>query len=62
MTDPQEYLRNLISTREATVKEIEALKAQARTRVEFLIRLEGAIEALGEVGIELEKDQNGSSD
>ena len=62
MTDPQEYLRNLISTREATVKEIESLKAQARARVEFLIRLEGAIEALGEVGIELEKDQNGSSD
>ena len=62
MIDPQEYLRNLIATREATLKEIESLKLQARSRAEFVIRLEGAIEALGQVGIELEETEDGSSD
>lgn len=53
MTEQQEQLQKLVERRAAVIEEVNALRAEANAKAELVIRLEGAIEGLSLVGIEL---------
>ena len=58
MTDPQEYLKNLIEKKKQTGIEIAALKNEVQSKTEFYFKLEGAIEALQSIGVTLDKNSD----
>jgi len=53
MTEQQQQLQQLIARRAAVIEEVNRLRAEAQSKTELVIRLEGAIEGLQLVGIEL---------
>ena len=53
MTEHQLQLQQLVTRRAAVIEEVNTLRAEAQAKAELVIRLEGAIEGLQLVGIEL---------
>lgn len=56
MTEQQQQLQQLVERRAAVIEEVNKLRAEANAKAELVIRLEGAIEGLSLVGIELPAD------
>ena len=52
MTKEQEVLQQFLAKREEVVRSIEQLRLQLQQQTELLLRVEGAIEAFGLIGIE----------
>ena len=53
MTEQQQQLQQLVERRASVIEEVNKLRAEANAKAELVIRLEGAIEGLSLVGIEL---------
>jgi hypothetical protein len=53
MTKEQEVLQQFLTKREEVVRSIEQLRLQLQQQTELLLRIEGAIEGLGLIGIEI---------
>lgn len=60
MTEEQKKLKNLVDRLEGTKLAIQKLRADEKALVDFTLRLEGAIEAFGILGIELPGDTDDS--
>ena len=54
MSNEQEVLQQFVAKRTEVVAALEQLQAQVRRHNELLLRVEGAIEAFGLIGIELD--------
>ena len=55
MTDPKAALQQFIDKRVEVLGELEQLRLETQRRQELLLRVEGAIEALGIIGVTLEE-------
>ncbi len=53
MTHEQEVLQQFLNKRVELLKESEQLRLQLQQQTELLLRVEGAIEAFGLIGIEI---------
>lgn len=53
MTEQQEHLSNLIQQRQSLSKELENIQGQAVNRRELLLKVQGAIEYLQQIGVTL---------
>ena len=54
MTEQQDHLRNLIQQQNDLAKEVQELQAQIESKRQTFFKVQGAIEYLTEVGVELE--------
>jgi|TARA_B100000035_G_scaffold279186_1_gene258636 peptidoglycan hydrolase CwlO-like protein len=54
MTDQQEHLKNLLNQQKDLAKEVQALQEQIENRRQTFFKVQGAIEYLNQVGVELE--------
>ena len=72
-TDQQNHLKSVTEQAQGLVNEINQLEAQAKSKREMLLKLQGIIEYLQQTGVELPKEdeatetevvtpENGSSD
>ena len=53
MTEQQEHLKNLLNQQKDLAKEVEQLQAQIEAKRQTFFKVQGAIEYLNEVGVEL---------
>lgn len=56
MTEQQQQLKVLVDRHREVSEEMSKLRAQINEKAELLIRLEGAIEGIGMVGVVLPKE------
>ena len=72
-TEQQNHLKSVVEQSQSLVNEINQLEAQAKSKREMLLKLQGIIEYLQQTGVELPKEdeatesevvtpENGSSD
>ena len=54
MTEQQDHLKNLIQQQNDLAKEVEQLQAQIEGKRQTFFKVQGAIEYLTEIGVELE--------
>ena len=59
MTDQQEHLKNLLNQQKDLAKEVQALQEQIENRRQTFFKVQGAIEYLNQVGVELEGLETG---
>ena len=57
MTEQQNHLVNLLQQRQALVQEIESLQNQATSKRELLLKVQGAIEYLEQIGITVPQEE-----
>ena len=58
MTDPKAALQQFIDKRVEVLGELDQLRTETQRRQELLLRVEGAIEALGIIGVTLEEPED----
>ena len=54
MTDQQEHLKNLLNQQKDLAKEVQELQEQIEFKRQTFFKVQGAIEYLNQVGVELE--------
>ena len=54
MTEQQDHLKNLLNQQKDLAKEVQALQEQIENRRQTFFKVQGAIEYLNQVGVELE--------
>ena len=54
MTEQQDHLKNLIQQQNDLAKEVQELQAQIESKRQTFFKVQGAIEYLNEIGVELE--------
>ena len=54
MTEQQDHLKNLIQQQNDLAKEVQELQAQIENKRQTFFKVQGAIEYLTEIGVELE--------
>ena len=55
-TDQQNHLKQVVEQSQGLVNEINQLEAQAKSKREMLLKLQGIIEYLQQTGVELPKE------
>tara|TARA_B100000963_G_C22542804_1_gene633002 strand:+ start:142 stop:372 length:231 start_codon:yes stop_codon:yes gene_type:complete len=53
LTDQQKHLQSVLEQQQTLVAEINTLDAQARQKREMAVKLQGIVEYLGGIGVEL---------
>jgi len=53
MTEQQEHLSNMLQQRQQLSQELEALQGQATAKRELLLKIQGVIEYLTQIGVVL---------
>ena len=56
-TDQQNHLKSVTEQAQGLVNEINQLEAQAKSKREMLLKLQGIIEYLQQTGVELPKEE-----
>ena len=56
-TEQQNHLKSVVEQSQTLVNEINQLEAQAKTKREMLLKLQGIIEYLQQTGVELPKEE-----
>ena len=56
LTDQQKHLQSVLEQQQTLVSEINTLEAQARQKREMAVKLQGIVEYLGGIGVELPKE------
>ena len=56
LTDQQKHLQSVLEQQQTLVSEINTLEAQARSKREMAVKLQGIVEYLNGVGVELPKE------
>ena len=57
LTEQQKHLQSVLEQQNTLVSEINTLEAQARTKREMAVKLQGIVEYLNSVGVELPKEE-----
>ena len=57
LTEQQKHLQSVLEQQNTLVSEINTLEAQARTKREMAVKLQGIVEYLNGVGVELPKEE-----
>ena len=57
-TEQQNHLKQVVEQSQTLVNEINQLEAQAKSKREMLLKLQGIIEYLQQTGVELPKDED----
>ena len=57
LTEQQKHLQSVLEQQQTLVSEINTLEAQARQKREMAVKLQGIIEYLGGIGVELPKQE-----
>jgi len=57
LTEQQKHLQSVLEQQQALVSEINTLEAQARQKREMAVKLQGIVEYLGGIGVELPKQE-----
>ena len=57
LTDQQKHLQSVLEQQNTLVSEINTLESQARSKREMAVKLQGIVEYLGGIGVELPKEE-----
>ena len=57
LNDQQKHLQSVLEQQQTLVSEINTLEAQARQKREMAVKLQGIVEYLGGIGVELPKEE-----
>ncbi len=57
LTEQQKHLQSVLEQQNTLVSEINTLEAQARQKREMAVKLQGIVEYLGGIGVELPKEE-----
>ena len=57
LTEQQKHLQSVLEQQQTLVSEINTLEAQARQKREMAVKLQGIVEYLGGIGVELPKEE-----
>jgi DNA-directed RNA polymerase subunit F len=58
MTEQQQHLVQLVEQQKVLIQEIEKLSAEAMTKKELALKLQGAVEYLNQVGVFLPEEKS----
>ena len=61
LNDQQKHLQSVLEQQQTLVSEINTLEAQARQKREMAVKLQGIVEYLGGIGVELPKEEEGGA-
>ena len=61
LTEQQKHLQSVLEQQQTLVSEINTLESQARTKREMAVKLQGIVEYLGGIGVELPKEEEASA-
>ena len=57
LTEQQKHLQSVLEQQQTLVSEINTLESQARSKREMAVKLQGIVEYLGGIGVELPKEE-----
>ena len=61
LTEQQKHLQSVLEQQQTLVSEINTLESQARSKREMAVKLQGIVEYLGGIGVELPKEEEGTA-
>ena len=61
LNEQQKHLQSVLEQQQTLVSEINTLEAQARQKSEMAVKLQGIVEYLGGIGVELPKEEEGGA-
>ena len=62
LTEQQKHLQSVLEQQKTLVSEINTLESQARTKREMAVKLQGIVEYLGGIGVELPKEEEAAAE
>jgi len=62
LTDQQKHLQSVLEQQNTLVSEINTLESQARSKREMAVKLQGIVEYLGGIGVELPKEEEAAAE
>ena len=62
LTEQQKHLQSVLEQQQTLVSEINTLEAQARQKREMAVKLQGIVEYLGGIGVELPKEEEAAAE
>ncbi len=62
LTEQQKHLQSVLEQQQTLVSEINTLEAQARQKREMAVKLQGIVEYLGGIGVELPKEEEATEE
>ena len=62
LTEQQKHLQSVLEQQQPLVSEINTLESQARTKREMAVKLQGIVEYLGGIGVELPKEEEAAAE
>ena len=62
LTEQQKHLQSVLEQQQTLVSEINTLESQARTKREMAVKLQGIVEYLGGIGVELPKEEEAAAE
>ena len=62
LTEQQKHLQSVLEQQQTLVSEINTLEAQARQKREMAVKLQGIVEYLGGIGVELPKEEEAATE
>ena len=61
LTEQQKHLQSVLEQQQTLVSEINTLESQARSKREMAVKLQGIVEYLGGIGVELPKEEEATA-
>ena len=62
LTEQQKHLQSVLEQQNTLVSEINTLESQARSKREMAVKLQGIVEYLGGIGVELPKEEEAAEE
>ena len=62
LTEQQKHLQSVLEQQQTLVSEINTLESQARSKREMAVKLQGIVEYLGGIGVELPKEEEAAAE
>ena len=62
LNEQQKHLQSVLEQQQTLVSEINTLEAQARQKREMAVKLQGIVEYLGGIGVELPKEEEAAAE
>ena len=62
LTEQQKHLQSVLEQQQTLVSEINTLESQARSKREMAVKLQGIVEYLGGIGVELPKEEEAAEE
>ena len=62
LSEQQKHLQSVLEQQNTLVSEINTLESQARSKREMAVKLQGIVEYLGGIGVELPKEEEAAAE